>query len=85
MTIMMLMAVMMMMMINEKDNPHNVVPSYVGKVHDHRLPSNRPCHGFRRHLDESGQTCEKLQCLYENLISNNFCKAAVLKKISIVN
>ena len=33
----------------------------------------------------SGQTCEKLQCLYKNLISNNFRKTAVLKKISIVN
>ena len=32
------------------------------------------------------QTCEKLQCLYENLMSNNFSKKmAVLKKISIVN
>ena len=29
----------------------------------------------------SGQTCEKLQCLYENLMSNNFRKTAVLKKI----
>ena len=28
---------------------------------------------------------EKLQCLYENLMSNNFRKKAVLKKISIVN
>ena len=29
-----------------------------------------------------GQTraCEKLQCLYENLMSNDFCKMAVLKK-----
>ena len=33
----------------------------------------------------SRQTCEKLHCLYENLMSNNFCKTAVLKKISIVN
>ena len=33
----------------------------------------------------SGQTREKLQCLYENLISNYFRKTAVLKKISIVN
>ena len=24
---------------------------------------------------------ENLQCLYENLLSNNFCKMAVLKKI----
>ena len=31
------------------------------------------------------QMCEKLQCLYENLMSNNFHKTAVLKKISIVN
>ena len=29
----------------------------------------------------SRQTCEKLQCLYENLMSNNFRKTAVLKKI----
>ena len=28
----------------------------------------------------SRQTCEKLQCLYRNLIPNNFRKTAVLKK-----
>ena len=33
----------------------------------------------------SRQTREKLQCLYENLMLNNFRKTAVLKKISIVN
>ena len=33
----------------------------------------------------SGQTREKLQCLCENLMSNNFRRTAVLKKISIVN
>ena len=33
----------------------------------------------------SRQTREKLQCLYENLMSNDFRKTAVLKKISIVN
>ena len=33
----------------------------------------------------SRQTREKLPCLYENLMSNNFRKTAVLKKISIVN
>ena len=33
----------------------------------------------------STQTCDKLQCLYENLMSNIFCKTAVLNKISIVN
>ena len=33
----------------------------------------------------SRQMCEKLQCLYENLMSNDFRKTAVLKKISIVN
>ena len=33
----------------------------------------------------SGQAREKLQCLYENLMSNNFHKTAVLNKISIVN
>ena len=33
----------------------------------------------------SRQTCEKLQCLYENLMSNNFRKTAFVKKISIVN
>ena len=27
-----------------------------------------------------GQTREKLQCLYENLLSNNFRRTAVLKK-----
>ena len=31
------------------------------------------------------QKCEKLQCLYENLMSNNFRTTAVLKKISVVN
>ena len=29
----------------------------------------------------SRQTRQKLQCLYENLMSNTFCKTAVLKKI----
>ena len=33
----------------------------------------------------SRQTREKLQCLYENLMLNNFRKTAVLNKISIVN
>ena len=33
----------------------------------------------------SRQTREKLQCLYENLMSNNFRKTAVLEKISVVN
>ena len=33
----------------------------------------------------SRQTREKFQCLYENLISNNFRRTAVLKKILIVN
>ena len=33
----------------------------------------------------SRQTREELQCLYENLISNNFRRTAVLKKISFVN
>ena len=33
----------------------------------------------------SRQTCEKIQYLYENLLSNNFGKTAVLKKILIVN
>ena len=28
----------------------------------------------------SRQTCEKLQCLYENLMSNNFRKTVFLKK-----
>ena len=46
--------------------------------------NNTPCHGFRRQVTRR-QTCEKLQCLYENLMSNNFRKTAVLKKISIVN
>ena len=32
----------------------------------------------------SRQTREKLQCLYENLMSNNFRKMAVLNKISII-
>ena len=33
----------------------------------------------------SRQTREKLRCLYENLMSNNFHRTAVLKTISIVN
>ena len=33
----------------------------------------------------SRQMGEKLYCLYEHLMSNNFRKTAVLKKISIVN
>ena len=33
----------------------------------------------------SRQTREKLHCLYENLMSDNFRKTAVLEKISIVN
>ena len=41
---------------------------------------NRPCHGFPRHLDDGKQKREKLQCLYENLMSNNFRKTAVLTK-----
>ena len=36
-------------------------------------------------ISKSRQTCEKLQCLYENLMSNNFLRTAVLKKIWIVN
>ena len=30
----------------------------------------------------SRQKREKLQCLYENLMLNNFCKTAVLNKLS---
>ena len=33
----------------------------------------------------SWQTREKSQCLYENLMSNNFRKTAVLNKKKIVN
>ena len=33
----------------------------------------------------SRQTREKLQCLYENLMSDNFRKTAVLKKIAVVD
>ena len=33
----------------------------------------------------SRQTREKLRCLYENLMSNNFRRMAVLKTISVVN
>ena len=32
-------------------------------------------------ISKSRQTREKLQCLYENLMSNNFLRTAVLKKI----
>ena len=33
----------------------------------------------------SRQMREKLQCLYENLMSNNFRRTDVLKKVSTVN
>ena len=36
----------------------------------------RPYHSFGCHLD-SRQPHAKLQCLYGNLILNNFCKTAV--------
>ena len=46
-----------------------------------------PCRGLdNRHVTvfdailTSRQTREKLQCLYENLMSNNFRRMAVLKK-----
>ena len=59
----------------------------------HDLISCSPILQNYNHLDNrlfdailtSRQTCEKLQCLYENLMSNNFHKTAFLKKISIVN
>ena len=44
------------------------------------LSFNRPYNGFGSHLDELRQPGEKLRCLYENLMSNNFRKTAVLKK-----
>ena len=40
---------------------------------------NRPCHDFRRHLDEYANVLE-MTVLCENLMSNNFRKTAVLKK-----
>ena len=40
--------------------------------------SNRPCYGLEAILT-SRQPREKLQCLYENLMSNNFSETAVLK------
>ena len=36
-------------------------------------------------ISTSRQTLEKLQCLYENLKSNDFRKTAVLKKLWLVN
>ena len=47
-----------------------------------RLLGNRPCRGFDAILT-SRQTREKLQCLYENLMSKNFRKTAVLKKYEL--
>ena len=44
--------------------------------------NNRPCHGFRRQVTRR-QTCEKLQCLYENLMSNNFRKRLFWKKCEL--
>lgn len=48
----------------------------------HKL--NRPCHGFGfGHLAlTSRQTCDKLQCLYKNLMYN-FRKMALLKKKNV--
>ena len=40
---------------------------------------NGPCHGFEAILTRR-QKREKLQCLYGNLMSNNFRRTAVLKK-----
>ena len=34
---------------------------------------------------ERNDRIPKLQCLYENLMSNNCCKTAVLKELSMVN
>ena len=36
-------------------------------------------------ISTSRQMCEKFQCLYENLMLNNFCRRAVLKKRWFVN
>ena len=41
--------------------------------------NNRPCQGFGSRL-ASKQPREKLQCLHENLMWNDFRKTAVLKK-----
>ena len=45
-------------------------------AHCTTLKTNRPFHGFGSHLDE--QLGNRKQCLYENLMLNNFCKTAVL-------
>ena len=42
---------------------------------------NKPCHGFKGILKHR-QPREELQCSYENLMSNNFHKMAVLKKMN---
>ena len=42
---------------------------------------NRPCHGFFDPFLTSKRTREKLQCLYDNLMLNNFRKTTVMKKI----
>ena len=64
------------------------------KVNDLRLSAFNAKHDHSSRIDlvtvfdailTSRQTCEKLQCLYENLMSNNFHKTAVLKTISFVN
>ena len=47
--------------------------------------ANRPCHAVFDAILTIRQTREKFECLYENLMSNNFRKTAVLKKISVVN
>ena len=44
------------------------------------LHPNRPCHGFDAILTREVITHEKLQFLYENVMSNNFRRTVVLKK-----
>ena len=44
---------------------------------------NRPCHTVFDAILRNRQTCEKLQCFYENLVSNNFRKTAVLNSYQL--
>ena len=55
----------------------NVIPLFFNTTLYDPLRVYRPHHGFGGHLD-SRQPHVKLQFLYGNLMSNNFCKTAVI-------
>ena len=65
-------------LLRDKEDKNNLSPQVV-------FPFNIDLVTVFDAILTSRQTREKLQCLYENLMSNNFRKTAVPKKISIVN